>query len=160
MARIVILGCAGTGKSRLARRLGAQSGATVISLDDIWQTEWNAAQTPAFRELLAKLHAGDAWVSDGNFAAVSFDIRLPRATQIVWLESPRWLCVWRAVTRVLRGDSFHRLRKLPDALWFIRNFDRINRPRIEALRLQYGPDVPVVRLRGGREVEAFLASRR
>ncbi|MEJ0042908.1 MAG: hypothetical protein WDM81_12190 [Rhizomicrobium sp.] len=67
------------------------------------------------------------WVSDGNFAAVSFDIRLPRATQIVWLECPRRLCVWRATRRALGGDRVHRLRKLPEVLRYIRDFDRINR---------------------------------
>ena len=159
MARIVFLGCAGTGKSRLARAIGARDGVPVLSLDEIWQPEWNSAMTPAFRAMLAEMHAGEAWVSDGNFAAVSFDIRLPRATLIVWLERPRWLCAWRAIGRALGGDRVHRLRKLPEALRFIRNFDRINRPRIETLRLQYAPDVPVLRLKSDREIEAFALNR-
>nr|QQZ51700.1 hypothetical protein JKL49_12540 [Phenylobacterium glaciei] len=41
-------------------------------------------------------------------------------------------------------------------LKFIWGFDRQNRPRIEALRLQYGPDVPVVRLRTDQDVAAFV----
>jgi adenylate kinase family enzyme len=158
MPRIVVLGCAGSGKSHLARRLGAQLGVPVYSLDDVWQPEWSAEMTPAFRDTLARLHAADAWISDGNFAAVSFDIRLPRATLVVWLERPKWLCRWRAVTRVLRGDTFHRLRKLPEVLAFIAKFDSLNRPRIEALRLQNAPDVPVVRLRSEDEIATFLRS--
>ncbi|MGH8122949.1 MAG: hypothetical protein ACREPT_09285 [Rudaea sp.] len=156
MARIVVLGCAGSGKSHLARRLGAQLGVPVFSLDDIWQPDWTADMTPAFRETLTRLHAGEAWISDGNFAAVSFDIRMPRATLVVWLERPRWLCYLRAVTRVLRGDHFHRLRGLPKALRFIANFDQLNRPRIEALRLQYAPGVPVARLRSEEQVAQHL----
>ncbi len=155
MARIVVLGCAGSGKSRLARRIGARGGIPVISLDEIWQPDWGGDRTPAFREMLVRLHAGEAWVSDGNFAAVSFDIRLPRATLIVWLERPRWLCAWRAVGRALGGDHVHRLKKLPEALRFIRNFDRINRPLIERLRMEHGPDVPVVRLRSDAEIAQF-----
>jgi adenylate kinase family enzyme len=158
VARIVILGCAGSGKSRLARQIGACHGGSVISLDEIWRPDWGSDMTPAFREILARLHAGDAWVSDGNFAAVSFDIRLPRATLIVWLERSRWLCAWRATRRALRGDSVHTLRKLPDVLRFIRHFDRINRPRIEALRLQYAPDVPVTRLRSDKEAAQLLSN--
>jgi len=157
MARIVVLGCAGSGKSRLARLIGARDGVPVVSLDEIWQPNWTSDMTPAFRDTLARLHAGDAWVSDGNFAAVSFDIRLPRATLIVWLDRPRWLCALRAVRRALGGDSVHRLRKLPEALAFIRNFDRINRPLIEKLRMQHGPDVPVMRLRNDAEVAQFLS---
>ncbi len=157
MARIVVLGCAGSGKSRLARLIGARDAVPVFSLDEIWQPDWTKAMTPAFRETLARLHAGDAWISDGNFSAVSFDIRLPRATLIVWLERPRWLCALRAVRRALSGDAVHGLRKLPEVLRFIRNFDRINRPSIEKLRLGHGPDVPVMRLRNDRAVAAFLS---
>ncbi len=158
MARIVVLGSAGSGKSHLARRIGARGGLDVIALDEIWQPDWNSGMTPAFRETLRRLHAGEAWVSDGNFAAVSFDIRLPRATLIVWLERPRWQCTLRAATRAFGGDPVHRLRRLPETLRFIRNFDRINRPLIEALRLRHGPDVPVVRLASDREIDRFAES--
>jgi hypothetical protein len=56
----------------------------------------------AFRVAMAEAHAGPAWISDGNFSLASFDIRLPRAELIVWLERPRWLCLWRAAARPLR----------------------------------------------------------
>jgi len=157
MARIIILGCAGSGKSRLARRLGARDGTPVYSLDEIWQPDWGSEKTPEFRVTLARLHAGEDWISDGNFAAVSFDIRLPRATLIIWLDRPRWHCAFRAIRRALGGDHVHTLRKLPEALAFIRNFDRINRPRIEALRMEHGPDVPVLRLTSDDEIARFLS---
>jgi len=157
VARIVVLGCAGSGKSRLARLMGARDRVPVLSLDEIWRPDWGSEKTPEFRETLARLHSGEAWVSDGNFAAVSFDIRLPRATLIVWLERPRWLCALRATRRALGRDPVHGLRKLPKALRFIRNFDRVNRPLIEKLRIQHGPDVPVVRLRDDAEVARFLS---
>ena len=156
--RIVILGPGGAGKSRLARLLAARTGAALISLDAIWPRF--AGDVAAFRAELARLHEAEAWVSDGNFAAATFDIRLPRATQIVWLEPSRFLCAVRAVRRALTGDPDHSLRKLPDVLRFIRDFERVNRPRIEALRREHGPDVPVVRLRNDYETERWLASLR
>jgi adenylate kinase family enzyme len=107
---------------------------------------------------MTQLHAGEAWISDGNFAAATFDIRLPRATLIVWLGRPRWRCAMRAVTRCLRGDPHHRWRQLPKALRFIAGFERINRPRIEALRQHHAPDVPVVRLRDDDEIARFLTA--
>jgi hypothetical protein len=107
-----------------------------------------------------ELHAGDAWISDGNFALASFDIRLPRADLIVWLEPPRWLCAVRAARRVFRPGEAHTLAKLPDVLRFISGFERRNRPLIETERLKHRPDTPVVRLRSGREVEAFILSAR
>jgi adenylate kinase family enzyme len=153
--RIVLLGCAGAGKSTLATRLAAETGAPLICLDAIWQAGWGPPEVPAFRAALAELHAGDAWISDGNFALATFDIRLPRADLIVWLEPPRWQCALRAVRRVVRPGEPHRLAKLPEVLRFICGFDRINRPRIEAERLKHGPDVRVVRLRTLSEIGAF-----
>ena|SRR5579872_3728955 len=159
MARIVILGCAGSGKTTLARQVGERTGAPVINLDEIWQPDWEEKNVPTFRSLIKDLHAGENWISDGNFAVASFDIRMPRATLIIWLERSRSYCAWRAITRVFKlGENHHRMAKLGEVLAFIWKFDRLNRPRIEALRITHAPDVPVCRLRDQREIEGFLSS--
>jgi adenylate kinase family enzyme len=80
MVRVVILGCAGTGKTTLARLLGEPTGAPVTGLDDIWRPDWGEQEVPLFRSLIQKSHAGAGRISDGNCARASFDIRLPRAT--------------------------------------------------------------------------------
>ncbi|WP_421932176.1 hypothetical protein [Phenylobacterium sp.] len=156
MTRIILLGCAGAGKTTLARRLAAATAAPLIDLDEIWRAR--SQTTPEFRDTLARLHAGEAWVSDGNFAAVTFDIRLPRADLVVWLERPRLVCAWRAISRVFRAGEMHRPGDLLTVLRFIWGFNRRNRPRIEAARAQYGAEIPVVRLRTDREVDDFVAS--
>jgi len=155
MTRIILLGCAGAGKTTLARRLGERTGAPVVVLDAVWQRGWGEAEVQAFRDLMREAHAGEAWISDGNFAAATFDIRLPRADQVVWLERPRWLCALRAAMRVLRPGEPHRLANLREVLRFIWGFERRNRPLIESLRLKHGPEVPVVRLRSERDVRRF-----
>ena len=160
MPRIVILGCAGSGKTTLARQLGEGTGAPVISLDALWKRDWGEKDVPAFRELLKQAHAGGDWISDGNFALASFDIRLPRATLVVWLEPSRVLCAWRAVTRVFHRGSDHRIARLANVLTFIWKFDRINRPRIETSRIHYGAHVPVRRLSTNADIAAFVSSLR
>ena len=158
MLRIVVLGCAGSGKTTLARRLGEITGAPVISLDAIWRPQWTEDDVAEFRSLIKDAHAGDAWISDGNFAVATFDIRMPRATLVVWLDRPKLFCAWRAITRVFKPGHDHRIGDLPKVLQFIWNFDRINRPLIEAQRIAHGPHVPVWRLSKSRETDAFLAS--
>lgn len=153
--RVVILGPAGAGKTTFARRLAEVLGGDFLCLDAIWPAF--AGDVPGFRARLAELHAAEAWVSDGNFAQATFDLRLPRAELVIWLDPPKWLCVWRVVTRTLRPGEPHRPGDLGKVLRFIRNFDRVNRPRIEALRQEHGPAVPVIRLTSRAEVEAFLA---
>ena len=147
--RIVILGSAGSGKTALARRMGEHTKLPVICLDEMRGRLPRDPDWSIFRSMLVDAHAGDGWISDGNFAQVSFDIRLPRAELIIWLEPPKILCAWRACKRVLRRGEAHRLRELPQVLAFIWNFDRINRPIIEAERLAHGAHVPVVHLASG-----------
>ena len=155
--RIVLLGCAGAGKTTLARRLGERTGAAVICLDAIWRPDWTSDDVGRFRALMTEAHAGDAWISDGNFALATFDIRLPRADLIVWLDRPRLFSGRRAIARVFRRGEAPRPGGLGDALRFIWGFARINRPRIEAARREHGADVPVVHLRNDREIEAFVS---
>ena len=158
MARIVVLGCAGSGKTTLARQLGERTGAPVICLDAIWQSLPEQKDVPAFRSLMREAHASDEWISDGNFAVATFDIRLPRATLVIWLERSKLCCAWRAAMRVFKPSEAHRIAELPKVLAFIWKFHRVNRPRIEETRASHGPGVPVRRLAGAREVAAFLSS--
>ncbi|HEX4783225.1 MAG TPA: hypothetical protein VH350_02720 [Candidatus Sulfotelmatobacter sp.] len=157
MERIVILGCAGTGKTTLARQLGRLTGASVICLDEIWQPQWTEKDVPTFRSLIEKLHAGDNWISDGNFAVATFDLRLPRATLLIWLERSKLYCIWRVILRAFKPRQPHRIRGLRKVLAFIWNFERINRPRIEAMRISHGPHVPVRRLSGRRDIAKLLS---
>ena len=158
MSRIVILGCAGGGKTTLARQLGERIGAPVICLDEIWQPHWGEKDVPTFRALIKEAHAGDVWISEGNFAAASFDIRLPRATLVIWMEASKLSCSWRAIKRVFKPAEHHRIGGLVQVLPFIWRFDRVNRPRIEALRISYAPHASVKRLTGRREIAAFLSA--
>jgi adenylate kinase family enzyme len=158
MSRVIILGCAGSGKTTFARRLGARIGAPVICLDAIWRPHWTKDDVPVFRMLMKEAHAAETWISDGNFAQATFDIRMPRATLVIWLDRPKAFCARHAITRVFRRGEEHRIGGVIKVLRFIWNFDRINRPLIEAQRIAHGPDVPVRRLTNDREIAAFLSS--
>jgi hypothetical protein len=143
----------------LAKRISEQTGVPLICLDEMLARSGTENNLPAFRAEVAEAHAGEAWVSDGNFARVTFDLRLPRADLIIWLERSRVLCAWRACVRVFRRGEAHRLRGLLSVLSFIGNFDRVNRPKIEAELLAHGRGVKVVHLvGGGREIAGFLRS--
>ncbi|HEX4740467.1 MAG TPA: hypothetical protein VH353_03970 [Caulobacteraceae bacterium] len=157
--RIVVLGCAGAGKTTFARRLGERIGAPHLCLDDLWGRELRPDELPAFRALMAEVHAGESWISDGNFARASFDLRLPRAELAIWLERPRLACAMRAVRRTLRAGEPHTVQKIPQALRFIWGFERRNRPLIEGMIAEFAPDLPMLRLTSDRQADAFIAAR-
>lgn len=152
--RIVVLGRAGTGKTTFGRRLAASMGAPFLCLDELWAK--GPQCTEAFRTMLVAAHAQDRWVSDGNFAKVSFDLRLPRADLVIWLEAPRLVCAARAIRRVFGRGEAHRFARLGEVLAYIWRFDLVNRPLIETLRAEHAPTAPVLRLASGREAEAWL----
>ena len=144
--RIILLGTAGAGKTTLARELAQRLGMPHLCLDEMWRGVQPAGDEAAFLRLIDETHARPAWVSDGNFAKVSFALRAPRAELFVWLEPPRALCLWRALRRTFRRGEFHRLREFGQVARFIEGFERRNRPLIEGLRQQLAPDTPVIHL--------------
>jgi adenylate kinase family enzyme len=98
--RIVIVGCSGSGKSTLARKLGRRLGLPVVHLDVLhYLPGWKRASLAEFRARVTEAHQGEAWISEGNFASWTFDIRLPRTEAFIMLERPRWLCLWRVIRR-------------------------------------------------------------
>ncbi|RWU24333.1 AAA family ATPase [Pseudomonas alkylphenolica] len=168
MQRIVILGNAGSGKSTLARALGTHLGLPVVHLDTLfWEPGWVEPDAEQFRARVRAAVASDAWVCEGNYARRTFDLRLPRADLVIWLDTPGLTCF----TRVIRRSVMNRPRpdlaagcseKLDRAfltfLKFVWQFDRGYRPGIEAVRLATAPHVPVVHLRGTRQIAAFIDS--
>jgi adenylate kinase family enzyme len=165
LRRIVITGSCGSGKSHLARHLGQQLGLPVVHLDVLfWLPGWEKPDVAEFRARVANEHTGDAWVSDGNFAADSFDMRLRRADTVIYLDRSRWLCIfrviWRALVERARPDLPRGCTERPDweLLADIWDFEKVSCPRLEAARIAHSPDVRVIRLRSDREIAAFLAN--
>ncbi|MCP1419172.1 adenylate kinase family enzyme [Pseudomonas laurylsulfativorans] len=166
MQRIVILGNAGSGKSTLARALGKRLGLPVVHLDTLfWEPGWIEPDAGQFRTRVNTAIAADAWVCEGNYARRTFDLRVPRADLIIWLDTPRLTCFFRVILRSVLNRPRPDLpagctEKLDRAfltfLKFVWNFDRGYRPGIEAVRLATGPRIAVLHLRGSRQIAAFL----
>jgi adenylate kinase family enzyme len=166
MQRIVILGNAGSGKSTLARALGSRLGLPVVHLDKLfWQPGWVEPEPEPFRDRVRVAVAGDLWVCEGNYSRRTFDLRLPRADLVIWLDTPRFTCLRRVIMRSLlnrpRPDLPAGCTEKIDRAFFtflkyVWHYDQGYRPGIEALRCKVNPRVPTVHLRGTKQIEAFL----
>jgi adenylate kinase family enzyme len=93
--KIHITGNAGSGKTTLARELGAVLGLPVFHLDSVvWQPGWRKTPRVEQRELEARLVTGERWIIDG----VSDQIR-GAADLVVFLDQPRRICLYRSFKR-------------------------------------------------------------
>ena len=161
----MIIGRPSSDKSTVARYLGQRLCVPIIYLDVLfWRPGWKEPDRNDFRTRVAHAHSGDSWISDGSYAESTFDLRLPRADALIVLERPRWLCLVRVLRRSLsRRERADRPEGCPehvswDFLKLVWQFDKVTLPRIEAARVAHGGDVPLIRLRSGREIDSFSAS--
>ena len=98
--RIAILGNAGSGKSFLARKLGAIHGIPVLDLDDLfWLCPGDYTTKRPMDELSALVDAEwrkDAWIVEGVYGEL-IEPFLARSQQLVWLDLP-WNCSRERIT--------------------------------------------------------------
>ena len=105
MQRIIVMGPPGSGKSTLARCLGAQHGLPVFHLDQVWwRPGWIEAPPSEFRAEVERIAALPAWVIDGNYTG-TLGPRLLAADTLIYLDVPRWLCLFRILRRTLANHG-------------------------------------------------------
>lgn len=160
---MLVVGNAGSGKSVLARSIGVTYQLPVVHLDRLyWQPGWVAPESEAWTARVTELAAKECWVIDGNYQKTLL-LRLARAELVIYLDMPRWLCLWRVLCRhgKKRPDLQEVLeekfdRELLRFLWQVWCFPKERGKRLWAMLENSG--VMVVRLRSRRQVRAFLAA--
>ena len=163
MERILIIGCSGSGKSRLARKLGQKLGLPVIHLDQLWWTEnWQNVTVEEFDSRLAMALNMDRWIIDGNYSR-TMGVRLSQCDTVIYLDFSRWACLLGMCQRLLssRGKTRPDMSAgCPERFsWefvkWIWDFNKNNRVRNYTYLAQAKHARSVV-LKNRREVKAFL----
>ena len=158
-----MIGCAGSGKTRVARELADRTGLPLVHLDrEYWRPGWIEPSTEDWEAQVRKLVAGDAWILDGNYGG-TLELRLGRADTAVFLDLSTIACLCGIVSRYLEWRGRTR-PDLPEGceetidlafLRYVLAYRRTRRPRVlERLRRFDGE---VIVLRSRRDARRLLA---
>lgn len=166
MRKVLVIGSGGAGKSTFARRLGRVLDIEVIHLDSLyWKPGWVETPKAEWAETVAELARRDAWIMDGNYSG-TFDIRLKACDTLIFLDTPRLVCLWRVLKRLI---VYHR-RTRPDMaagcdeklslefLLWVWNYPRTRRPKILNWMREHAGSKQMFRLRSPAEAEKFLVA--
>lgn len=169
MKKAIVIGCPGAGKSVFSRDLAERTGLPLIPLDSLYHLDvWDEGRKKEqWRERVIELVAEPEWIVDGNYKS-TLETRIIAADTVVFLDYPRWLCVWRALKRHIE----YRNKRRPDMppewrerlgrefLRFIWTYRREQRPEVLRLLSLHRQGRSMAILTNPAEADAFLASLR
>ena len=109
LARVVVVGTSGSGKTTFAQRLALTLGTPCVELDSLyWGPGWRPR--PEFEQDVLAAARESRWVIDGNYSRVR-DLIWRRATAIAWLDYSFARVLSRALRRTVRrvalGESLY-----------------------------------------------------
>lgn len=156
MQRIIIMGCPGSGKTYVAETLGEKLDISVIYLDKLWRgKEGSHISKEEFDARMEKALALDSWIMDGDFSR-TMEARLKKCDTILYLNLPRWLCLWNLCKRAWAGRKDPNGEKLTkEKIRYVWNYRKNNRIRND-IWLAKTKHAKVVNLRTSKQVQAFL----
>jgi adenylate kinase family enzyme len=161
--RIAIIGCGGSGKSRLSRSLGTLLGIAPVYLDGLYyDQDWKPLDKERFAALQRDLVNAPRWIIDGNYAS-SLPIRLQAADTVIFLDLPGWLCLWGIAQRRIRhrGGQHQDIGVYDRITWnfvrYILGYRHQMAPRVRQLIADHAGNAEVVVLRRRRAAQDYLA---
>ena len=149
MHRVVILGRAASGKSTLARALGAITKLPVMELDKLfWQPGLLPTPREAWSAVQERLAGQEQWIMDGDLGPYDgVQVRLRRADTVILLDFSLVRCACQAIKRSRERADFWR--------WLLA-YRRKYLPLLLQAIAQHASTADVLILRDPRAAERFL----
>lgn len=99
--KIMVIGCAGSGKTTIAFKLHKKLHLPIIHLDQYyWKQNWQRSDLDEFTQTHDKLCLQDAWIMEGSYMKL-LENRAAQADMIIFLDMPRYICLWRVIKRTI-----------------------------------------------------------
>jgi adenylate kinase family enzyme len=165
MQRIVIVGSGGSGKSTLAKEIGAVLSLDVVYLDRLlWKPGWVRLSPQEQEAVIALAVSGPSWIVEGDHIRTQ-PLRFEASDTIIFLDLPKWICLWRTVERFVLNYGQSRLgmaEGCPERLnWtllkWVWRYPLDNRAQVISNIEQYASGRKVIVLGSSQEVKQFLS---
>ena len=164
MYRILIIGCAGAGKTTLSRQLQEKLGLPVVHLDQIWWSpgNWEHLERDAFDKALLLELEKPRWIMEGNYDR-TLPMRLEHCDTVIWLDYNRFVCMGRWLKRIVTNWGKVRFDMAPGCFerfeWAfakeIWNFNKVNRGKYESL-FAHSRDKKIYRFKTPCQLKKYL----
>jgi len=100
MKRIMIIGCCGSGKSTLSRKLHEITNLPLHHLDQYYfKPNWTETPKEEWNEIIKNLAHKEEWIIDGNYGG-TMDIRFNYADMVIYMDYSTIRCLWRVLGRI------------------------------------------------------------
>ena len=160
MKKVIVIGCPGSGKSTLSKKLNQIIGIPVVHLDMLY---WNSDRTIVDKEIFLRKQLSTIqkkeWIMDGNYAS-TMELRLQACDTVIFLDYPIDVC--------LNGIKERRGKVRTDMPWtekedeedaefieFVKNYNSECRPMVMELLDKYS-DKDIYIFKNRNEAEKFL----
>lgn len=136
MKRVLVMGCPGAGKARLAARLGRITELDVYHIkDDRFSERHKDDEKEAWKEAVKKIVERDSWIIEGT-QSFTYKMRINRADTVFYIREKPLTCLNKFIKRTLKKKLAHNRdrRKLSgDMLKKILAYRKTMKPMIEDL---------------------------
>ena len=164
MKKIAVVGSPGSGKSTFARALHDITHIELIHLDVLfWKPGWVETPRNVWIKTQEELIKIEEWIIDGNYQS-TIDIRLNAADTIIFLDMPRFLCIWRVIKRhfMYLGKSRTDMAKdcpekmSAEYIWEVWNFPNNKRKKLIQKLSPLSKDKQLIWLSSSQQIATFL----
>lgn len=138
--KIMVIGCSGSGKSTISKKLCDITGLPLFHLDNIWwKPDKSHISREEFDQKLEEILRTDKWIVDGDYSR-TYETRFKACDTVIFLDYSTDVCMNGIKERVgkARTDAPWIEQELdPELVELVENYEKDNRPVVLSLMKKY-----------------------
>lgn len=163
--KIAIIGSPGSGKSTFALKVHNILHIPLFHIDQyFWKPNWQRPDREEFRKIHNEICDKPEWIVEG-MAISHFDYRLERATIIIFIDVPLYICLYRIFKRaflnfdkVIFSSAPGYPERIPDKefLTYVWNFHRKQKSYVQSLLAVHAKDKKIFVVKNQHDLNELI----